>query len=66
MSSVLTNQEPAGLLIEGIEACGPDVDAELDRIDNRSAAKRVTVRGDYQLAAMAARMDRLSGGDDQP
>ena len=37
----------------------------LNRIVNLSPAERVTVIDGYQLAAMAVRMDRLSGGDDQ-
>jgi hypothetical protein len=65
MTSELTNQELAGLLSEGIEACGLDVDAELDRVDNLSPAERVTVIDDDQLAAMAVRMGRLPGRDDQ-
>lgn len=65
MTSELTHQELAGLLREGIEACGLEVAAELNRVDNLSLAERVTVRDDHQPAAMTVRMDRLSGRDDQ-
>jgi hypothetical protein len=65
MTGELTNRELAGLLIEGIEACGLDGAAELNRIDNLSPAEGVTVIDDDQLAAVAVRMDRLSGGDDR-
>jgi hypothetical protein len=65
MTSELTNQELAGVLSEGIEARGLEVAAELSRIDNLSLAERVTVIDDHQLAAMAVRMDMLTGGGDQ-
>ena len=65
MTGELTNLELAGLLIGGIEACGLEVAAGRNRIDNLFLAERVTVIDDCQRAAMAVRMGRLSGGDDQ-
>ena len=65
MTGELMNRELTGPLIGGIEARGLEVAAGLNRIDNLFRAERVTVIDDCQRAAMAVRMGRLSGGDDQ-
>lgn len=58
----LTRAAAAALLVQGIEASGLDVDAELDRIGTLPAVDQAFTVQEYQLAALAARAEKLPGG----
>jgi hypothetical protein len=55
----LTALQQAELLVHGIEATGLDVDAELDRLGHMSPVASALLVQEYQLAALAARADKL-------
>jgi Domain of unknown function (DUF397) len=62
----LTAQQKAELLIQGIEALGLDVDEEFDRLGSLTPVECAFAVQEYQLAAIAGRMEKLPGGQDEP
>jgi hypothetical protein len=57
----LPDEAAAEQLIQGIEVHGLDVDAELDRLDGLPSSARASTITEYQLAALAARIERTWG-----
>ena len=63
----LTRKQKAELLIQGIEALGLDVDAELERIGGMAPGyERASLIQDYHLAALSARAGKLPADGGAP
>lgn len=57
----LTKEQLAELLIQGIESLGLDTDEELDKLEAMPPVKRAFAIQEFQVAGLAARMDKLPG-----
>jgi len=58
-----TRQQQAELLVQGIEASGLNVDAELAKLEAMTPAAKALAVQEFQLAALAAGLDKLPGNE---